>query len=47
MDAWVRLVFGGVSLGGVARQLGVLALFALVMFPLATWRLRRMVVASR
>ena len=47
MDAWVRLVFGRVGVGGIGRQLAVLAAFALVLFPLATWRLRRVVVASR
>jgi ABC-2 type transport system permease protein len=47
MDAWIRLVFVRVGFAGVARQLLVLALFAVVLFPLATWRLRRVVVASR
>ena len=47
MDAWVRLVFGRVGLAGVSRQLLVLAVFALVLFPLATWRLRAAVTGSR
>jgi ABC-2 type transport system permease protein len=47
MDAWIRLVFARAGVADVARQLGVLALFAVVMLPLATWRLRRVVVASR
>jgi ABC-2 type transport system permease protein len=47
MDAWVRLIFARQGLADVSRQLAVLALFAVVMFPLATWRLRRVVVASR
>jgi ABC-2 type transport system permease protein len=47
MDAWIRLVFGRVGVGGVARQLLMLTLFAAVLFPIATWRLRRVVGASR
>jgi ABC-2 type transport system permease protein len=47
MDAWVRLVFGRAGLGGVQRQLLALAAFAVVLFPLATWRLRRVVTSSR
>ena len=47
MDAWVRLVFARVGVGGVGRQLIALTAFAVVLFPLATWRLRRVVVASR
>lgn len=43
MDAWIRLVFVRVELQGVGRQLLVLAAFAGVLFPLATWRLRRVV----
>jgi ABC-2 type transport system permease protein len=43
MDAWIRLVFARLDLAGVARQLVVLAAFAVVLFPLATWRLRRVV----
>ncbi|MEY2477082.1 MAG: linearmycin/streptolysin transport system permease protein [Actinomycetota bacterium] len=43
MDAWIRLVFVRVGLSGVTRQLLMLALFAAVLFPLATWRLRRVV----
>jgi ABC-2 type transport system permease protein len=43
MDAWIRLVFARQALSGVSRQLLMLALFAVVLFPLATWRLRRVV----
>jgi ABC-2 type transport system permease protein len=47
MDAWVRLIFGRVGLAGVSTQLLALTAFAVVLFPLATWRLRRVIVASR
>jgi ABC-2 type transport system permease protein len=47
MDAWIRLVFVRVGLGGVARQLLALTAFAAVLFPLATWRLRRVVAHAR
>jgi ABC-2 type transport system permease protein len=47
MDAWIRLIFARADLGGVSRQLLALAAFAVVLFPLATWRLRRVIVASR
>lgn len=47
MDAWVRLIFGRVGLAGVGRQLLVLATFAAVLFPLATWRLRAVVTGAR
>jgi ABC-2 type transport system permease protein len=43
MDAWTRLIFAQQPLGQVTRQLLVLAAFALVLFPFATWRVRRLV----
>jgi ABC-2 type transport system permease protein len=47
MDAWVRLIFARVGFGGVTRQALALALFAAVLFPLAAWRLRRVVANAR
>ena len=44
MDAWMRLIFAGQALADVARQLVVLVGFAVVLFPVATWRVRRLLL---
>jgi ABC-2 type transport system permease protein len=46
MDAWVRLIFARRGLDGVGRQLLVLCGFAVALFPIATWRLRRLVARA-
>jgi ABC-2 type transport system permease protein len=43
MDAWVRLIFARQGPAQVGRQLLVLCGFVVVLFPIATWRLRRLV----
>jgi ABC-2 type transport system permease protein len=44
-DAFARLVGHGASVGGILPQLGVLAAYAVVLLALASWRLRRVLVA--
>ena len=46
MDAWIELVFARSGLAGVGRELLVLAGFVVVLFPLAAWRLRRVVMRA-
>lgn len=45
MDAWIKLISDHATIGGIAPQLAVLALFVVALLPLATWRLRRSIVA--
>jgi linearmycin/streptolysin S transport system permease protein len=44
-DAFARLAGHGASIAGILPQLGVLAAFAAVLLALATWRLRRVLLA--
>jgi linearmycin/streptolysin S transport system permease protein len=44
-DAFAKLVGDGASLAAILPQLAVLAAFAVVLLALATWRLRRVLVA--
>src|SRR5215217_727687 len=44
MDAFIALIAKGEDIAGIARQLAVLAAFAVVLLALATWRLRRALV---
>lgn len=44
-DAFAKLVGHGASITGILPQLGVLAAFAVVLLTLASWRLRRVLVA--
>lgn len=44
MDAFIALIAKGEGIGGIARQLAVLAAFAVALLALATWRLRRALV---
>jgi ABC-2 type transport system permease protein len=44
-DAFARLVGHGAAITGILPQLGVLAAFAAVLLTLATWRLRRALLA--
>jgi ABC-2 type transport system permease protein len=44
-DAFDKLVGDGANLAAILPQLGVLAVFAAVLLALATWRLRRVLVA--
>jgi linearmycin/streptolysin S transport system permease protein len=44
-DAFAKLVGHGASITGILPQLGVLAAFAAVLLALATWRLRRVLLA--
>ena len=44
-DAFAQLVGHGASIGQILPQLGVLAGFAVVFLSLATWRLRRVLIA--
>jgi ABC-2 type transport system permease protein len=44
-DAFARLAGHGASITGILPQLGVLAAFAAVLLALATWRLRRVLLA--
>jgi len=44
-DAFARLVGHGASINGILPQLGVLAAYAAVLLVLATWRLRRVLLA--
>ncbi len=45
MDAWTELIGGGGSLGDIGTELAVLVGFAVVIFPVAIWRLRRALVS--
>jgi ABC-2 type transport system permease protein len=44
MDAFIALIARNTGLGGIVRELAVLAAFAAVLLALATWRLRRTLV---
>jgi ABC-2 type transport system permease protein len=44
MDAWIKLIGRGSSVGDILPQLGVLAAFVAALLPLAAWRLRRSVL---
>ena len=44
-DAFARLVGHGATITGILPQLGVLAAYAAVLLALATWRLRRVLLA--
>jgi linearmycin/streptolysin S transport system permease protein len=44
-DAFAKLAGHGASIAGILPQLGVLAAFAAVLLALATWRLRRVLLA--
>ena len=44
-DAFAKLVGDGASITGILPQLGVLAAYAAVLLVLATWRLRRVLLA--
>jgi ABC-2 type transport system permease protein len=46
MDAWIELIGRGGGLSSIATNLAVLGGFVVVLFPLATWRLRRTIVAG-
>jgi len=45
MDAFIKLVAQGGGLRSILPQLAVLAAFLVVILPIATWRLRRSIVA--
>jgi ABC-2 type transport system permease protein len=45
-DAFAKLIGGGATIDGIWRQLAVLAIYAVVLLALATWRLRRVLVAA-
>lgn len=44
MDAFGRLIYRHAGIAGIGRQLAVLAGYAVALFGLATWRLRRAIV---
>ena len=44
MDAFIALIARNTGLGGITRELAVLAAFAAVLLVLATWRLRKALV---
>jgi ABC-2 type transport system permease protein len=44
-DAFAKLVGHGASITGILPQLGILACYAVVLLALATWRLRRVLLA--
>ena len=46
MDAWIELIGRDGNLASISTNLLVLAGFVVVLFPLATWRLRRAIVAG-
>jgi ABC-2 type transport system permease protein len=46
MDAWIELIGRDGSLADIGTNLLVLLGFVVVLFPLATWRLRRSIVAG-
>jgi ABC-2 type transport system permease protein len=45
MDAWIKLIGRGGDLASIATNLLVMLGFVVVLLPLATWRLRRAIVA--
>jgi ABC-2 type transport system permease protein len=45
MDAWIEMIGRGGDLADITTELAVLAGYVAVLFPLATWRLRRAIVA--
>jgi ABC-2 type transport system permease protein len=45
-DAFAKLIGDGATIGAITSQLGVLAIYAVVLLALATWRLRRVLVAA-
>jgi ABC-2 type transport system permease protein len=45
MDAWIKLIADHAGLRGILPQLAVLGAFVVALLPLATWRLRRSIVA--
>ncbi len=45
-DAFAKLIGDGDSIGAILPQLGVLAIYAVVLLSLATWRLRRVLVSA-
>jgi linearmycin/streptolysin S transport system permease protein len=45
-DAFAKLIGDGDSIGAILPQLGVLAIYAVVLLTLATWRLRRTLVSA-
>lgn len=44
MDGFIKLISSHASIGDIAPQLAVLATFAVVLLPLASWRYRRQIV---
>ena len=44
MDAFIALIARNTGLGGILRELAVLAAFAAVLLGVAVWRLRRTLV---
>jgi ABC-2 type transport system permease protein len=46
VDAYIKLIGAGAGLREILPQLAVLAAFATLLIPLATWRLRRSVLAT-
>jgi len=46
VDAYIKLIGAGAGLRDILPQLAVLAAFAALLIPLATWRLRRSVLAT-
>jgi ABC-2 type transport system permease protein len=46
MDAWIKLIADHAGIAGILPQLAVLGAFAVVLLPLATWRLRRSIIAA-
>jgi ABC-2 type transport system permease protein len=45
-DAFAKLIGDGDTIGAILPQLGVLAIYAVVLLSLATWRLRRTLVSA-
>jgi ABC-2 type transport system permease protein len=45
MDGFIKLIARGGGLADIAPQLGVLSIYVVILLPLATWRLRRSIVA--
>jgi ABC-2 type transport system permease protein len=45
MDAFIKLIARGGGLRAIAPELAILAAYVIVLFPIATWRLRRSIVA--
>lgn len=44
-DAFAKLAGHGASITGIQPQLGILAAYGVVLLALATWRLRRVLLA--